>query len=310
MYSRGRKLNGGLFFLLTVIFVAGVVWQGSRVYNAGKLHADYRSEYAKVLSVQERLFSLNNWVNPDEEWLPKKEIAEKLRKNWQVQEETSFEATVYLLVILVFYILLTLILFRSPDSALVYRGGMIVTVSLCCLALGLFVPMLEIIAYNTNLSVKMDYTLAVWIFGEERVFLGDTVHFYQNKSVIQLITILFKSGNVVVGTAILLFSVIIPVFKLLSTYFILFVPNPRRLLWLKRITDLVGKWSMADVFVASCFLAYLSFYNMSTGVETNARTLPGLYYFLTYVVLGLISTRIAALTWKRKVSRLGNSSKM
>jgi uncharacterized paraquat-inducible protein A len=152
--------------------------------------------------------------------------------------------------------------------------------------------------------------LAVWIFGEERVFLGDTVHFYQNKSVIQLITILFKSGNVVVGTAILLFSVIIPVFKLLSTYFILFVPNPRRLLWLKRITDLVGKWSMADVFVASCFLAYLSFYNMSTGVETNARTLPGLYYFLTYVVLGLISTRIAALTWKRKVSRLGNSSKL
>ena len=45
---------------------------------------------------------------------------------------------------------------------------------------------------------------------------------------------------------------------------------------------------MADVFVVSMFLAYLSFANMSPGVETDAKVLFGLYYFGAYVLISII----------------------
>ena len=45
---------------------------------------------------------------------------------------------------------------------------------------------------------------------------------------------------------------------------------------------------MADVFVASCFLAFLSFSNMNTGIETESKLLYGLYFFFSYVVLAIV----------------------
>ena len=44
---------------------------------------------------------------------------------------------------------------------------------------------------------------------------------------------------------------------------------------------------MADVFVVSAFLSYLSFANMSAGVDMDAKVLFGLYYFMGYVVLSI-----------------------
>ena len=45
---------------------------------------------------------------------------------------------------------------------------------------------------------------------------------------------------------------------------------------------------MADVFVVGAFLAFLSFSNMSPGVEMDSKVLFGLYYFGAYVVISIL----------------------
>ena len=55
------------------------------------------------------------------------------------------------------------------------------------------------------------------------------------------------------------------------------------------IINNLGKWSMADVFVASIFLAFFSYTNMNVGVDTGSTTLIGTYFFLTFVILSISS---------------------
>ena len=111
-------------------------------------------------------------------------------------------------------------------------------------------------------------------------------YYYQSKSIAQLITILFDDKNFLVGISILLFSIILPILKLSLTLFLAL--SSKSYHTLSKILSYVGKWSMADVFVASCFLAYLSFSNMNVGIDTESKTLVGLYFFFSYVVLSII----------------------
>jgi len=62
----------------------------------------------------------------------------------------------------------------------------------------------------------------------------------------------------------------------------------------------IGKWSMADVFVVATFLSYLSFSNMNSGIDTEAKTLVGLYFFLAYCILSIASSPIIELAVKRE----------
>ena len=62
---------------------------------------------------------------------------------------------------------------------------------------------------------------------------------------------------------------------------------------------MIGKWSMADVFVAACFLSFLSFNNMSNQIETESHSLLGLYFFLSYVVVSLISSMLMNIELKK-----------
>ena len=45
---------------------------------------------------------------------------------------------------------------------------------------------------------------------------------------------------------------------------------------------------MADVFVVGAFLSYLSFSNMSPGVDVEANIVFGLYFFLCYVIISIV----------------------
>lgn len=301
------KQSNALYVLITTMFLMGAGWIGFQIYKEGKAYSADRTQYAEVLSMENRLFSLMNWLSPDDEWQPKKQVASNLETSWNHHYDMIVADSLILFGLLAVYVMLVLLIWRSPDTAMMYRAGMILTVAVVSLVIGLTVPMMEIIAFNRDLTVKIDHDIASWIVGSERVFPGDTVHFYQNKSIVQLIQILFVSKNFVVGIAILLFSILLPVTKLVATYFIVFARNPRKVNGLKKVLGVIGKWSMADVFVASCFLAYLSFYNMSTGVQTDALTLPGLYFFLIYVILGVLSSRVADIVFKQKVSKLTGS---
>jgi hypothetical protein len=130
---------------------------------------------------------------------------------------------------------------------------------------------------------KWDFTI---------IFEGRMYYFHQCKSIDNLIVLLFKDGNQIVAWAILLFSVLIPIVKLCITLLLIYLPKVQKVSGFMTFIKVIGKWSMADVFVAACFLAFLSFYNLNVGIETESNTLIGIYFFLFYVVISMLASTL------------------
>lgn len=250
---------------------------------------DYRGhkeEVSTILNIENRLIKNHDELNPFSD------AGEKKVKQANLIEKDANriyrEATFYglgLISLVVFYLVLNFYFYLN--SLLKYRsiGISFVIASLCFIYLGLQTPFLEIEALNTDLTFSIDLA----IFKHNLIFEGDMYYLYQNKSIFQVIKLLFTGGNIVVGITLILFSIIFPLFKLLTSLFVLIYPDARRSELLVSIVNKLGKWSMADVFVAAVFLALFAYTNMNVGVNTNATTLMGLYYFLVFVVLSIFS---------------------
>ena len=54
---------------------------------------------------------------------------------------------------------------------------------------------------------------------------------------------------------------------------------------------LIGKWSMADVFVVSTFLVYFS---ASKGSMSQAEVQVGFYFFFIYVIVSMLTSVITS----------------
>lgn len=146
------------------------------------------------------------------------------------------------------------------------------------------VKALKNVVLDTLKSVADSY--ADTTYGIDKVFPGRTYFYYQNKGVFDIMNILFKSKNYIVGFCIGLFSFIIPCFKLGASIFFLLFPSfsTKRM---QKVLSFISKWSMADVYVVGAFLSYLSFSNMNPGVDVEANVLFGLYFFLSYVIISV-----------------------
>lgn len=140
-------------------------------------------------------------------------------------------------------------------------------------------------------------------FGKDQVFKGKTYFYYQNKGIMDVIKLLWTSGSKPVALAIGTFSVIIPLIKLIFSLIILLFPITRAKT-LRKVLSYISKWSMADVFVVGAFLAYLSFANMSPGVQMDANVLFGLYYFGGYVLVSILLGIMLDLTIKEKIKNI------
>jgi hypothetical protein len=144
-------------------------------------------------------------------------------------------------------------------------------------------------------NYKWDFTI---------IFEGRMYYFHQCKSIDNLIVLLFKDGNALVAWAILLFSVLIPIVKLGITLLLIYLPKIQKVGGFMTFVKFIGKWSMADVFVAACFLAFLSFYNMNVGIETESSTLIGIYFFLLYVIISMVASTLVWLHTLKQTKRL------
>lgn len=165
------------------------------------------------------------------------------------------------------------------------------------LGVGLSSPMLEIDARIGEFNF--------FLLGEQIVF-HDQMLFYRSKSILQVVQILFQSGqydSLFVGGLILAFSVILPVLKLVSNLAYLWLEKSRKYLLIQWLAFSSGKWSMADVFVVAIFMSYVAFngivenqlelLNRDTdqlkAMTTNyTATEPGFILFVTYVLFGLL----------------------
>jgi len=170
------------------------------------------------------------------------------------------------------------------------------TVSL--LVLGIMLPMLDI---EAKIS-KLTFTIL-----DKQIIFENQILFFQSKSISDLVTLLLDSGEgrmIFVGILLVMFSIIFPTLKLIATsmYFYsrsIIGDNPITRFFALRST----KWSMADVFVVSIFMAYLGLDGVVSNelkqledqgdpiniITTNATHLEiGFFLFLGFVFTSFI----------------------
>lgn len=221
----------------------------------------------------------------------------KIAKHIEYLQEQTYLYTFILIGCLSGFLILW-IFYRNRRNMYTPLFIMSVLMALIVLFIGLTAPMIEIDARIKELSFEL--------IGKHMMF-NDQVIFYQSKSILDVVHILITAGkpdSIFVGILILMFSVMFPVTKLISTKIYL-LGNEK---WKKNkfvyfFAFKSGKWSMADVMVVAIFMAYIGFkgildnqmqhLNMKTKslatIATNETSLqPGFILFIAYVIYGLI----------------------
>ncbi len=120
-------------------------------------------------------------------------------------------------------------------------------------------------------------------------YLGDVILSFESKGIIGSINKLFQNGETIIAITILLFSILLPVLKSLTLTFTLLF---NQYSWSKHLVNFfkhIGKWSMIDVFVVATFLVYLT---SNGGGISQAEIEVGLYFFLAYVILSMITAML------------------
>jgi hypothetical protein len=290
------------FAIITLLYVIGAAFTGQAIYSQSKKYADDKSDYVDALNFEDRLLNIEEWIYTGSKWddrdLASKEKLENSEMDYSVEKKYSY----CFIAGSIAFIVTVLIVYCGGSNSYRSLGLAIITVALACLIIGVITPMLEISAYSTNLTIPLKFSVP--FIGEvdipDKVFEGRMYYYFQSKSVIDLINVLLESKNYVVAVSIFGFSVLVPFIKLTLSALLLLSQPFRDSGLAKKTVGRIGKWSMADVFVVATFLSYLSFSNMNTGIDTEANTLVGLYFFLAYCVLSIASSQFIELTVKEE----------
>ncbi len=162
---------------------------------------------------------------------------------------------------------------------------------------GVTVPMIDMEAKISEMSFML--------FDHPIKFLNQILYF-QTKSVLDVFWIMITHPEIqmkIVGMLMVLFSVVFPITKLISS--VVYYYNH----WNARENKIVrffvlksGKWSMTDVMIIAIFMAYIGFNGVISSqfgklhsadeeivlLTTNGTSLqPGFYLFLSYTILAL-----------------------
>lgn len=172
-------------------------------------------------------------------------------------------------------------------------------ISIVLLLLGITMPMIDIDARLNSFKLNL--------LGEDMEF-DEQVIFFQSKSIYDVTTTLWKGRGIdlkIVGALIFLFSIVFPVLKLTLSTLFLYTKKVRNSTLAQNIIFYLGKWSMADVFVVSIFMAYVGFYGIVTSqlgaigqnqsgyaVETvnYSKLSPGALFFTLYCLVSIFTS--------------------
>lgn len=125
--------------------------------------------------------------------------------------------------------------------------------------------------------------------------------YHQERSILGSVRSLYDAGSWIPATLILLFSVIVPFTKAALVAWAVFMSDVLKRQRALNFVAMIGKWSMADVFVVALFIAYLA--AQATQSETNtgpplvafaASFGPGFYWFTAYCLFSLASQQYTA----------------
>ena len=112
------------------------------------------------------------------------------------------------------------------------------------------------------------------------------VFFTYEHSLISTVNALIRSGQIFLGITVLVFSIVLPITKLLYLLLLSTLPHRelKRLARQLRALEWLGKWSMHDVLVLSLSIFFIK----SQGVY-DAKSLNGVYFFTAAVLFMILS---------------------
>jgi hypothetical protein len=150
--------------------------------------------------------------------------------------------------------------------------------------------------------------VAASLFGLDTL-QGEVEVFRNSRSIIDIITALYQSHNFVVALLVGLFSIVIPTIKLITMLILLLPVAPSIKQRLSKMMSVIGKWSMADVFVVAIIVAYMAG-NASAGMGDTLKTQSqfeiGFYYFLGYCIFSIASQMMIDMTQTQKSQIITN----
>lgn len=137
-------------------------------------------------------------------------------------------------------------------------------------------------------------------------------------SILNTVSELWHQERFLVAALIFIFSVLIPISKAILLCIAYFIKNALRQKRVTHLVAMIGKWSMADVFVVAIFLAVLStnhsetteqheitFFGMSLAFELSSQTLSnvgaGFYYFVAYCIVALLGSQLMLSAFSTKI---------
>jgi hypothetical protein len=182
------------------------------------------------------------------------------------------------------------------------RPGATVLLLFCVVLLlgGVLTPMLEVEAKISRLSIT---------FLGQPIAFGDQVLYFQSKSVLEVFRTLITQGRPdmwIVGVLVLMFSIVFPVLKILTSVLYMYKPSLLRQNRVARFLVLESsKWSMADVMALAIFMSFVAFNGLiantmgalkGTGAELaiptdSSKMLPGYYLFLGFCIASLFLSK-------------------
>jgi len=307
------KARKSTYLVMMCIFLIGSGFSTYKMLSEAEEFKLNRKKYTESVIFTKGVLDPVSWI-PVGSWEEKLAKAEVFKNRSNRAHDSILRNGLITTVAAFFFLLFTCVLFLGKIEIWRYIAGSLLIVSMVALVIGVSTPMMEMAAFNTDLTIPFNFaevsdnlpavsTSILELLSFDVTFDGRMYYFYQSKSIMGLIKILFVQGNYPVGSAILLFSLILPIIKIACSFGQLLSPKVAANRVVHFITNYLGKWSMADVFVVALFLGYFSFANLNVGIETQTEALFGLYCFGSYVVLSLLSTHfinMALKTEKRK----------
>ena len=214
-------------------------------------------------------------------------------KNQKREVENEISIRIYIITFLFLLCILIIIKIKQKSNFDIVTYSLI---AINFLVLGVSLPMLDIDARIKLMEFKL--------LGENIAFSNQVLYF-KSKSILEMAKLMLSQGQIkiiLVGLLVLIFSIIFPLFKIISTILILYVKKFRTNKLIKFMVFKSGKWSMADVMVVAIFMSYIGFSgiisnqlsqleNISDRISiltTNDSDLQnGFFFFAGFVIFGI-----------------------
>lgn len=140
---------------------------------------------------------------------------------------------------------------------------------------------------------------------------GTVNAFDKTRSILGTAHELYANNHLPVAVLIVLFSVVIPLVKALILLCVMLPVSGKAKSVLLTISNVISKWSMADVFVIAIFIAFLAGNGIQENrglVEFQASLGNGFWFFLTYCLLSILGTQILSSGLSQRLALLSNSA--